>query len=175
MEGLGSRLLGLAAAALELPAGQFTPFFVRHASALRALRYPPLERPPAPGRLRAGEHSDYGSFTILLPGPEPGLEVLTRAGDWLAVPPVPGAFVVNVGDLMQRWTNDRWVSTVHRVRAPEGEWAGRSRRSIAFFQNPHPDAVVTVLPGCVPAGEEPSYEPVVFADWLRAKVAAATG
>ncbi len=175
--GLASRLLAIFAAALDQPPDTFTRHFERHTSALRALNYPALHRPAAPGRVRAGAHSDYGSLTILLPGPgRGGLEVLARSGDWSTVPLVEGAFVVNIGDLMQRWTNDRWVSTLHRVVNPPDEVASSERRqSIAFFQNPNGDARIVTLPTCVPDGESPRYTPVVFGDWLAAKVAAATG
>jgi len=173
MEGLANRLLGIFAAALDLPAHEFTQHFGRHTSALRALNYPAFDRPVAPGQVRAGAHSDYGSLTILLPGPgRGGLEVLTRNGDWMAVPPVDGGFVVNIGDLMQRWTNDRWMSTVHRVVNPPAEVAATERRqSIAFFQNPDIDALIEVLP----SGGDRHYEPVVFGDWLRHKAEAVGG
>ena len=175
MEGLGNRLLGLMATALGLPTDHFAPAFERHTSALRALHYPPLDSAPEPGQLRAGVHSDYGSLTILKPGPgEGGLEVRMRNGEWVAVPLIPDSFVVNIGDVMERWTNDRWVSTLHRVVVPPDEVAAtEERHSIAFFQNPSPDALIEVVP--TDDGEPPRYEPVRFGDWLRAKVEAATG
>ena len=175
MEGLGDRLLAVMASALGLPADHFTPSFERHTSALRALHYPPLDSPPEPGQLRAGVHSDYGSLTILKPGAGVGgLEVRTGAGEWLAVPLIDGAFVVNIGDVMERWTNDRWISTLHRVTVPpDAVAATEERHSIAFFQNPSPDALIEVVP--TSDDEPPRYEPVRFADWLRAKVEAVTG
>jgi isopenicillin N synthase-like dioxygenase len=176
MEGLAGRLLAVMARALDLPDDHFAPAFTRHTSALRALHYPPLHRPPEPGQLRAGAHSDYGSLTILRPGEaRGGLEVLTRDREWVPVPVLAGAFVVNIGDIMERWTNDRWVSTVHRVVVPPADAAATDARySMAFFQNPAGEALVEVVPTCVPVGEEPRHPPVVFADWLRAKVRAAT-
>lgn len=176
MESFSARLLALAAAALGVPASTFTRHSDRHTSALRALNYPALDGPVAPGQVRAGAHSDYGSLTILLPGPgRGGLEVQARDGLWVQVPVIEGAFVVNIGDLMERWTNDRWVSTVHRVVNPPADAAATERRqSIAYFQNPNAEAVISPLPTCVPAGEEPRYRPVVFGDWLARKLAAAT-
>ncbi len=177
MEDLAGRLLSIFATALDVPADALARYFGRHTSALRALNYPALDRPAAPGQVRAGAHSDYGSLTILLPGPgRGGLEVQDRAGTWVPAPLVDGGFVVNIGDLMERWTNDRWVSTVHRVVNPPVEVAGTERRqSIAFFQNPDADAVIAPLPTCVPSGERPRYQPVVFGEWLHGKFSAATG
>jgi isopenicillin N synthase-like dioxygenase len=175
MEVLGDRLLSLMAVALDLDAGHFAPSFARHTSALRALHYPPLERAPEPGQLRAGAHSDYGSLTILKPGEgRGGLEVRARSGEWVTVPVVRDAFVVNIGDVMERWTNDRWVSTLHRVTIPPDELAATEERfSMAFFQNPSADAVIEVVPTCVDDGSPPAYAPIDFGSWLRAKVQAA--
>lgn len=105
MEDLASRLLRLFAIALELPPSWFENKFDRHQSALRLLNYPNLNDrlEPAPGQLRAGAHTDYGALTILKSG-GPGLQVLTR-DEWVDVPYLEDAFVINVGDLMQRWTN----------------------------------------------------------------------
>ena len=104
-------------------------------SALRALNYPALAQQPAPGQIRAGAHTDYGSLTILLPQPgSRGLEISPEGAGRGS--PVAGAFVINIGDLMARWTNDRWVSTLHRVVNPE-EAARRRRQSLAFFHQPN--------------------------------------
>lgn len=186
---LGDRLLGLAAVALGVDPAFFEPSFRHHLCALRGLHYPPLEAPAVPGQLRAGEHSDYGTFTILLPGPGTGgLEVLRSAGagagagagvgagvgagEWVAVQPVEGRFVVNVGDMLERWTNDRWRSTRHRVAVPVH--AGERRQSLAFFQQPAWDAEVRVLETCVAAGESPRYRPVLAGPWLARKFDAAS-
>ena len=85
------------------------------------LHYPPVAQTPSPGQLRAGEHSDYGSITLLLQDQIGGLEVRTRQGDWIAAPPIDDTIVVNVGDAMQRWTGDRLTSTPHRVTVPGGQ------------------------------------------------------
>jgi len=113
--------------------------------------------------LRAGAHSDYGSLTILLPqAGSRGLEVLTPNGDWRAVPPVEGAFIVNIGDLMARWTNDRWVSTLHRV-ANDG--AEAARQSLAFFHQPNWHAEIT----CLIDGARAKYPTVKSGPYLMAK------
>ncbi len=157
------------ALALDLPEDFFEDKIDRHGSALRALDYPQLRATPLPGQFRAGPHSDYGSLTILLPEDgSSGLEIQTADGSWREVPPVPGAFIVNIGDLMARWTNDRWVSTMHRVvGSADGGW--RRRRSIAFFHLPNWDASITCLPSCVADGDEPKYPPVVSGPYLMQK------
>ena len=172
MTQLSLRLLSHAEEALGLERGVMSRMFDRHTSALRVLNYPELEVAPMPGQLRAGEHTDYGSFTILAPGEgEGGLEVKAVDGSWHPVQPIENAFVVNIGDLMPRWTNDRWISTAHRVAIPSS--STERRQSIAFFQNPNHDAWIQVAPELVPPGDQTRYEPVQFGSWLREKVAAA--
>jgi isopenicillin N synthase-like dioxygenase len=167
MGALAARLMSLFAVALELPRDFFEPAIDRHASALRALRYPPLAGSPHPGQLRAGAHTDYGSLTLLFGEPlSTGLEIRTREGQWRPVPMEGGAFVVNIGDLMARWSNDRWVSTLHRVSL---EGASVPRRSIAFFHLPNWDAEIRTLPTCIPPGETARYPPIRAGAHLTAK------
>jgi isopenicillin N synthase-like dioxygenase len=161
----------LFAMALELPEAYFDASINRHISRLRVRNYPALQTAPEPGQLRAGPHSDYGSLTILKTEDRPGgLQVAGKAGEWQDVPHVPGSFVVNIGDMMARWTNDRWVSTLHRVANPPPELAAHSRRqSLVFFHNPNYDAVVECLPGCSDAGTPPKYAPTTSGGHLREK------
>ncbi len=157
MEKLSLRLLALASLALGLEEGWFDAKMVHHASALRALKYP--------GKCgSAGEHTDYGLLTLLW-APSPGLQVKVRQGEWLDAPACPDSLIVNIGDLMQRWTNDRWVSTPHRVVPTEG-W----RQSIAYFCNPCLDVTVEALPGSGVA----KYPPVRAGDYLMARHSAST-
>jgi isopenicillin N synthase-like dioxygenase len=167
MEDLAARVMRLFAAALSLPEDYFAPTISHPISALRALNYPEQEVAPEPGQLRAGAHSDYGSLTILLPQEgSRGLEIQRRDGSWIEVPPIPGAFVINIGDLMALWTNDRWVSTVHRVVNPKNpEEARRRRQSFAFFHQPNWFAEISSL---VP-GEAPKYAPVLSGPYLMGK------
>ena len=119
MQDLAERIMRVFTVALHLPEHYFDPLVAEPISALRALNYPRQQGAPAAGQLRAGAHTDYGSLTILLPqAGSKGLEIRTPDGAWTPVPPIPGAFVINIGDLMARWTNDRWVSTLHRVVNP---------------------------------------------------------
>jgi isopenicillin N synthase-like dioxygenase len=167
MGALAARLMSLFAVALELPRDFFAPAIDRHASALRALLYPALTVPPLPGQLRAGAHTDYGSLTILLAEPASrGLEIRTPDDSWRPVPIERGTFVVNVGDLMARWSNDRWVSTLHRVGI---DGAAARRQSIAFFHLPNWDAEIRTIPACLSPGETAGYPPVRAGAHLMAK------
>lgn len=174
MEQLAGRIMRLFAVALGLPETYFDPFVDKPISALRALNYPKQNRSPEPGQLRAGAHSDYGSLTILLPQPgSQGLEIHLSDGAWKPVPPVDGAFIINIGDLMARWTNDRWVSTLHRVVNPP-EAAGERRQSFAFFHQPNWDAEIRCLDCCLGPGETAKYGPVLSGPYLMSKFRSTT-
>ena len=101
------------AAALDLPEEFFLPFIGHPISALRANHYPPLASAPSAGQLRAGAHSDYGTLTILMQNSDrDGLEIQNRNGDWVPITGEAPDLIVNIGDLMARWNNDRWISSV---------------------------------------------------------------
>ncbi|MGN6101496.1 MAG: isopenicillin N synthase family dioxygenase [Devosia sp.] len=171
MEDLAARIMRLFAVALTLPEDYFDPMIDHPVSALRALNYPEQTVAPQPGQLRAGAHSDYGSLTILLPqAGSKGLQIQRADGSWVDVPPVPDAFIINIGDLMQRWTNDRWVSTVHRVVNPANPEEARQRRqSFAFFHQPNWFAEIACLDVCLAVGDKPKYEPVLSGPYLMGK------
>jgi isopenicillin N synthase-like dioxygenase len=171
MEDLAARIMRLFAAALTLPEDYFDPMIDHPVSALRALNYPAQTVPPKPGQMRAGAHSDYGSLTILLPQEgSRGLQIQRADGSWVDVPPIPGAFIINIGDLMQRWTNDKWVSTVHRVANPANpEEAMARRQSFAFFHQPNWFAEIKCLDVCLELGETAKYQPVLSGPYLRDK------
>jgi len=174
MDALAIDLMRLFALALGLPEKYFDSSVDRSISRLRVRNYPaPLET-PVPGQLRAGAHSDYGSLTILKTEDRPGgLQVQGKDGDWLDVPHRPCCFVVNIGDMLARWTNDRWVSTLHRVVNPPAERIAESRRqSVVFFQNPNYDARVSCLPSCTDAAHPPKYPPTASGGHLREKFVA---
>ena len=155
---LAARLMSVFAAALDLPTDFFASKIDRHASALRVLNYPAVDAPPLPGQLRAGAHSDYGSLTILSADTGTrGLEIKRPNGSWQEVPIEEGAVIVNVGDLLARWSNDRWVSTVHRVTCVG---TSRRRQSIAFFHLPNWDAEIACIPTCLREGDKPKHPPV---------------
>jgi isopenicillin N synthase-like dioxygenase len=174
MEVLAADLMRSFALALELAPDFFDDKIDRHISRLRVRNYPSQTATPADGQLRAGAHSDYGSLTILRAEDRPGgLQVFTREGDWVDVPIVPDCFIVNIGDLMAQWTNDHWVSTLHRVVNPPPERAGDSRRqSLVFFHNPNYDAPVECLASCRSATRAAKYPPTTSGEYLRARFTA---
>ncbi|MCK8787306.1 isopenicillin N synthase family oxygenase [Roseomonas sp. NAR14] len=171
VERLALEMLRLSALGLGIDEHFFDDKFDRHITAMRLNHYPEQTEAPVPGQLRAGAHTDYGLFTILngenVPG---GLQVQTRGGrwgdTWLDVETDPRHFVINIGDLMMRWTNDRWVSNVHRVVNPPDGAAARSRRlSIAFFSHPNYDAPIECI---APAGDA-KYPPVLSGEYRDLK------
>ena len=173
MVALATKLLRAFALALDLDEDWFEDKIDRHQCALRALNYPDLAGvEPVPGQLRASAHTDYGALTILRTG-GPGLEVAKdrEDPDWQAVPFVEGALIINLGDLMRRWTNDRWSSTLHRVVNPPAGSAWGRRQSMAFFHNINADTEVVAIPGT----GEPRYEPITAGDFLLNKYLASKG
>lgn len=162
---LSARLLSMMAVALDLEPGYFEPMLDRHTSSMRSLNYPVTDSPVLPGQQRAGAHTDYGTLTILLADPiVPGLEIERPDGTWVSVHPGPGVLMVNLGDSLAQWTNDRWRSTMHRV-VPAGE----RRQSIAFFHTANWDAVIECLPTCRNEDEAPKYAPVAAGPHLMSK------
>jgi isopenicillin N synthase-like dioxygenase len=177
MEELSARLTRIFALSLELPENFFADKMDRHVSTMRLNFYPAQPVAPLPGQIRAGAHSDYGAFTILRTEAAPGgLQVVRRGGSWIDVPNIANGFVVNIGDLLMRWTNDRWVSTVHRVvNPPEAVRASTTRMSVAFFQVPNHDVEVRCFESCTAPGNPPRYAPTSAGAHWRAKILAARG
>jgi isopenicillin N synthase-like dioxygenase len=172
METLATDLMRLFALGLELPEDYFDDKVNRHITNLSVLHYPALSEPPLAGQLRAGAHSDYGSLTILQREETAGgLEVMSE-GRWIAVPNIPGAFVVNLGDLMQDWTGGAWHSTLHRVVNPPGLGTA-ARLSMAFFHQPNWDAMISPLP--VVGATQTGFQPVNSGAHVMAKIAKQTG
>ena len=158
MADLAARLLCTMATGLGLRREWFDSMVDRHTSAMRALNYPSVgDVGDVPDdQFGASAHTDYGTLTILLADTtQRGLQVQAPDGTWVDVVPEPGALVVNLGDAMARWTNDRWRSTMHRVVVPE-----RRRQSIAFFHNANWDARIECLPTCLADGETARYAPI---------------
>lgn len=172
LEALARDLMAIFALALDLPEHWFDATIDRHISSLCLNHYPAQQVPPLPGQLRSGAHTDYGSLTMVAPTPGPGgLEVLGADGRWHAVTPPPGSFAVNIGDLMAQWTNDRWVSTLHRVaNPPQGPEAMQRRIAIVFFHQPNADAEIACLPNCHAADNPPRYAPITSGEHLRTKI-----
>lgn len=158
------------ARALGLPDGWFRPFVDRSTTTMRTINYERRhgEGDPLPGQQRMGAHTDYGVVTVLWVDGSPGLEVFVD-GTWHPVTPLPGAFLVNLGDLTAEWTNDRWRSTLHRVVPPAGDGPAR-RRSTAFFFDGNWDARIECVPTCTDAEHPPKYPPVLAGEHLMAKL-----
>ena len=162
-------LMRLAALALGRPETFFDQKVDRSIGTMRLNYYPAPTQPPRTGQLRASAHTDYGGFTILsgedVPG---GLQVRTRSGEWVDARTEPTRFVVNIGDLLMRWTNDRWLSNLHRVvNAPAGPGPSRARLSIAFFNHPNYDALIE----CIAGPGDARHPPVVSGEYRDAKYA----
>jgi isopenicillin N synthase-like dioxygenase len=176
MEILTERLLRIFEKGLGLTEGFFRDKFDHHAATARILNYPNQVEDPLPGQLRCGAHTDFGAITLLAVDNAPGgLQVQSRAGDWLAIPSVPEGIVLNIGDLMMGWTNDRWRSGLHRVVNPPRDATGSTRRmSLAYFANPNYDAVVECIPTCVEPGSEPLYAPIEAGEYRLQKIMKAT-
>ncbi len=165
--------------ALGLPEGYFAPFQDHSVDVLRLNHYalPEGEVRLEAGQMGMGAHTDFGIVTILWADPvTPGLQVLDGAGLWHDVVPIPGALLINLGDVLARWTNDRWISTMHRV-LPSIDAQGRPhrRRSAAFFHDGNFDALITCLPGCADADRPARYGPVTVAEHISAKLAGSRG
>lgn len=173
MVGLTRNLARLSALALELPEGFFDPAYADPSLSLRFVNYPDQLEPPKPGQLRYGEHHDYGALTILRQDAAPGGLQIWQDEEWKEAPVVPDSFIVNVGDLMARWTNNRWRSTLHRVSNPPRELTGSTRRlSMVAFTGPHEDWEIACLPSCADAANPPQFEPVKCGEYIMGKVRA---
>ena len=159
---LSERLLATFALSLTREPDYFQQYFSKPLTQLRLLHYPP--QPAQPGAQGVEAHTDPGALTILLQDAVGGLEARNRAGEWIAAPPVPHSLVINIGDMMQRWTNGRFVSTPHRV----ANRTGRGRFSVPFFVNPDYDA--TIAPAF---GGEALYEPLACGPYIEAAYRAA--
>jgi len=165
----GRRLLTAIARVLDLPADYFEDKVQLGNSVLRVIHYPPM--PPNPTEsIRAGAHEDINVITLLLGAEEPGLQVLTRQGEWLSVNPVPGSMVVNVGDMLQRLTNGSLRSTSHRVINPVSERAQNARYSMPFFLHFNPDFPIAALPSCVGPGKPEPLPPILAEEYLQERL-----
>jgi isopenicillin N synthase-like dioxygenase len=162
MEALGERMLRVLARALDMPPEHFTPFFEDEAHAqLRFLHYPPQESQDDE-QFGQAPHTDNSFITILAREKVPGLAVRLTNGEWLAPPLIPGTFLVNLGNMMKRWSNDRFLSTPHGVLND----SGIDRYSIAFFYSPNPASTIECLPSCTSADDPPHYPPAVYRDLI---------
>lgn len=170
---LAHHLMRLFALALDLPETWFDDKIDDPRTILRLLNYPAID-PDKAGQTRAGAHTDYGTLTILWSPDSRGLQAQNRQGEWVDVVSSGDHFIINIGDLMMNWTNDRWLSTLHQV-VPHPETLGKRRQSMAFFHNPNPDALIEVIPTCQSADNPAKYEPIPAKTHLEMKITKSLG
>jgi isopenicillin N synthase-like dioxygenase len=163
MDELGNRILEALAEYLSLPPGYFRDKAEAGNSVLRPLHYPPIDEHETPS-LRAAPHEDINLITLLVGSEEPGLEILSRTGEWIPVSMLPDTIVANIGDMMQRLTNHVLPSTTHRVVNVPEAYTGKSRYSIPFFFHPNPDFEIATLKSCVTSDNPDRYANSITAD-----------
>lgn len=174
LEDLSRSLMRIFALALDQPEHFFDDKIDRHFSTLPANWYPVQNDDPLPAQVRAGEHTDFGSLTILAVNERAGgLQVKLHDGSWADVTAEPGEYIINIGDMMQRWTNDRWLSNLHRVVNPsKSARTSDQRMSIGYFLHPNYDAEIACLPSCTGPGRPAKYPPVMAGEMMRRKLEA---
>jgi isopenicillin N synthase-like dioxygenase len=165
MEKLAKSLLPLYATALDLPAGHFDALFAEPSYTLRMSHYPQHDA-PADNEFGLAPHTDTSFMTLLAQNKIPGLSIRLPTGRWVDAPAIDGAFLVNGGDLLRRWTNDRFLATPHRV----ANRSGKERYAIPFFFDCGAEVTMECLPTCREPGQPARYEPITYAaymDWYR--------
>jgi len=161
VDALGRYIVQLIAMSLGMHAHALDHHFVKPTTFLRLLHYPP-QPPVQDEQMGSAPHTDYGVITLLAQDNAGGLQVRPRGGDWIEAPPIPNTYVLNVGDMLARWTNKRFVSTPHRVI----NRSGGDRYSLPYFFDPGMDALIKCLPTCTDDAHPPLYEPVHYGDYL---------
>jgi len=160
--GIGDAVLRAVATGFGLPENAFARAYETPMARGQLVYYPPSSsNDEAEKRFGVAPHTDFGVLTFLLQDDNGGLQVRTRNGDWIEAPPIPGTLVCNIGDLLQRWTNDRFVSTVHRVI----NRSGQKRYSVPVFFDPSPDAMIDPRSLGTP-DEDVKHEPITAADYI---------
>lgn len=175
MRDLAAELLELLATAASLPPNWFIERCMASPHTFNINRYPALNRtgPVAEGQFRIAPHTDFGTITILdREAGYGGLQVCTRNGVWIDAPVIPDAYTINIGDLMARWTGDRWTSTLHRVLPPSAEAPDEELISLIFFFEANLDQLIESFPP--PIGRANDYQPVTAEEYLRSRYAAIT-
>lgn len=155
------------ATALGTPDHFFTQYHTGENVTLRLLHYPPTQQALDAGQLGAGAHTDYGLLTLLMQDDVGGLEVLDPSDQWQAVPPVAGSVIVNSGDLLERWSNGRYRSALHRVQPTVGQ---KSRLSVVLFVDPDSATPVAALPSCVSSTNPAKFPPVTAGEHLLERI-----
>lgn len=170
---LNDELLDLLSLALDLPETYLRDLSTAGTSQGTINWYGPRDGEPLPGQFRIGPHTDFGMLTVL--DREPGLgglQVQDDSGEWVDAPHVPDALVINLGDLFRHWTNDRWMSNVHRVLPPPASDPAEELISLVFFGEPDVDVLVEAFPSCVEPGASPRHPAVRSHEYLLTKIQA---
>ena len=166
LELLVRRLVPLYARALDLPAGYFDGRFAEPQYKLRMTHYPQVVAPPPANpdddEFGIAPHTDTSFLTLLAPNEVPGLSIRTPSGGWIEAPPIPDAFVVNGGQLLQRWTNDKFLATPHRAV----NRSGGERYALAFFCDADIDCPIAAVPTCVGPENPAKYETTNYTDYM---------
>lgn len=160
MQQLALQLLRALALAIGMDETFFISKFNEPLSVFRMIHYPGL--PKEKGRIVCGSHTDYGIVTLLYQDTAGGLQVRSLDGKWIDAPAIPGSFVVNIGDMMAMWSNDRYKSNFHRVLNP-----GVDRISMPFFCEPNPETLISCLPHCCDTTHPVKCPPVKAGEWLQ--------
>jgi isopenicillin N synthase-like dioxygenase len=170
LENTGRYMLRAIALHLGLEENWFDAHIHEGNSILRPIHYPPITSEPKDA-VRAGQHEDINLITLLIGASADGLEVLNKQNEWVAVTALPDHIVVNVGDMLERLTNNQLKSTTHRVVNPPREKWGTPRFSIPFFLHPRNEMKLDCLPSCIKEGEQAQYTPITAEDFLNQRLA----
>ncbi len=169
LENTGTQLLRAIALHLNLPENYFDRYVHNGNSILRPIHYGPITTAPNDA-VRAAEHEDINLITLLIGASAEGLEIQSKQGEWIPVTALPDQLVVNVGDMLQRLTNNKLRSSTHRVVNPsESQWS-TSRYSIPFFMHPRPDMPLNCLESCIDAGHPKAYEDITAGEYLMERL-----
>ena len=166
VDALARHVIRLIAMSLGMPADSLDRFFRKPTTFLRLLHYPPQPPQSDAEQFGSAPHTDYGIITLLAQDDSGGLQVRPRVGEWIDAPPLPGTFVLNVADMLARWTNNRYVSTPHRVI----NRSGGDRYSLPYFFDAGMDETIECLSACTDAATPPRYPPVRYGDYLMERL-----
>lgn len=169
LESTGREMLRAIALHLNLDENYFDAKIHNGNSILRPIHYPPITHEPKDA-VRAAEHEDINLITLLMGASADGLQVLNKSGEWISVTALPDQIVVNVGDMLQRLTNNKLKSTTHRVVNPPREKWGTSRYSIPFFLHPRSEVSLNCLPSCISESNPKNFSDITAGEYLEQRI-----